>query len=159
MIAIIDYNMGNLRSVQNAFDKIGKKTEIVQDPEKLIAFDKIVLPGVGAFGDAMQHLKETGMHEAITTYAKSGKAMLGVCLGMQLLFEESEEFGAHQGLGLIEGSIKAFDREKFQTHSKYHIWDGIISAPKSPLFLIIYQKVFISILSIAFMLSAMRDIR
>ncbi len=135
MIAIIDYNMGNLRSVQNAFDKIGTETKIVKDPDKLIGFDKVILPGVGAFGDAMEHLKETGMQEAIGTYAKSGKPMLGVCLGMQLLFEKSEEFGNHKGLGLIEGEVKAFDTAKFQTPLKVpHMgWNDII-VEESPLF-------------------------
>ncbi len=135
MIAIIDYNMGNLRSVQNAFDKIGTETKIVKDPDKLIGFDKVILPGVGAFGDAMEHLKETGMQEAIGTYAKSGKPMLGVCLGMQLLFEKSEEFGNHEGLGLIEGEVKSFDTTKFQTPLKVpHMgWNDII-VEESPLF-------------------------
>lgn len=135
MIAIIDYNMGNLRSVQNAFDKLGKETQIVKDPDKLQGFDKVILPGVGAFGDAMEHLKETGMQEAIGTYAKSGKPMLGVCLGMQLLFERSEEFGNHEGLGLIEGEVKAFDTSKFQTPLKVpHMgWNDII-VKESPLF-------------------------
>ncbi len=135
MIAIIDYNMGNLRSVQNAFDKLGVKTSIVKDPEKLSNFDKVILPGVGAFGDAMEHLKSSGMQEAIYTYAQSGKPMLGVCLGMQLLFESSEEFGAHQGLGLIEGKVKAFDTAMFQSPLKVpHMGWNDISVKKSPLF-------------------------
>jgi len=135
MIAIVDYNMGNLRSVQNAFDKIGKKTEIVKDPQKLSRFNKVVLPGVGAFGDAMEHLKSTGMQEALKAYAKSGNPMLGVCLGMQLLFESSNEFGEHTGLGLIEGHVKAFDTNKFQTPLKVpHMgWNDII-VKESPLF-------------------------
>ncbi len=135
MIAIIDYNMGNLRSVENAFNKIGTETKIVKDPEKLINFDKVILPGVGAFGDAMKHLQSSGMKEAINNYAKSGKPMLGVCLGMQLLFESSEEFGSHKGLGLIEGEVKAFDTSKFQIPLKVpHMgWNDII-VKESPLF-------------------------
>ncbi|RUM66447.1 MAG: imidazole glycerol phosphate synthase subunit HisH [Sulfurospirillum sp.] len=113
MTAIIDYNMGNLASVRNAFDKIGAKAEIVQDPEKIASFDKIILPGVGAFGDAMEHLQKTGMDEAIITFAKSGKPLLGICLGMQLLLESSEEFGFHEGLGLIPGKVVRFDTERF----------------------------------------------
>ena len=129
MIAIVDYNMGNLRSVQNAFEKIGAKTTIVSDPESLQNYDKVILPGVGAFGDAMESLRSGGMQEALTAYAKNGKPMLGVCLGMQLLFESSEEFGNHAGLGLIEGAVKAFNPNNFQTSLKIpHMgWNDIVT--------------------------------
>ncbi|NPA81479.1 MAG: imidazole glycerol phosphate synthase subunit HisH, partial [Epsilonproteobacteria bacterium] len=100
MIAVIDYNMGNLRSVQNAFDKVGAEAKIVSDPKEVGKFDKLLLPGVGAFGDAMEHLRKSGMDEAIKDFAKSGKPILGICLGMQLLFEKSYEFGENEGLGL-----------------------------------------------------------
>ncbi len=113
MIAIVNYNMGNLGSVLNAFNKVGAKAEIVSTPEKLKNYDKLMLPGVGAFGDAIEHLNETGLKEAILEFAKSGKYLMGTCLGMQLLFESSEEFGSHEGLGLIEGKVVAFDKEKF----------------------------------------------
>ena len=113
MIALIDYNMGNLRSVSNAFDKIGSAVEVVNDPEKLKDFDKVILPGVGAYKDAMEHLQSNGMQESISEFAKSGKPLLGICLGMQLLLESSEEFGFTKGLGLIEGSVKEFDKSKF----------------------------------------------
>lgn len=118
MIAVIDYNMGNLRSVKNAFLKIGQEVDIVQDSDKVKNYDKIVLPGVGAFGDAMEHLKETSMDEAITAFSQTGKPVLGICLGMQLLLDESEEFGTHKGLGLIPGSVKHFDTAKFPTKLK-----------------------------------------
>ncbi len=113
MIAIIDYNMGNLASVQNAFTKLGFATVIENDPNKFKDYDKLILPGVGAFGDAMKHLKERDMIDALKEYAQSGKYMLGICLGMQLLFDSSEEFGKHQGLGLIKGDVKAFDKNIF----------------------------------------------
>ncbi len=113
MIGIVDYNMGNLASVQNAFAKLGEKTLIESDPAKFKDYDKLILPGVGAFGDAMEHLRERHMIEALKEYAKSGKYMFGICLGMQLLFESSEEFGFHEGLGLIEGNVTAFDTTKF----------------------------------------------
>ncbi len=113
MIGIVDYNMGNLASVQNAFAKLGCQTQIVSDPRAFEEYDKIVLPGVGAFGDAMEHLRERNMIKALQEYAKSGKFMLGICLGMQLLFESSEEFGEHEGLGLIQGKVTAFDTTKF----------------------------------------------
>ncbi|RUM70727.1 MAG: imidazole glycerol phosphate synthase subunit HisH [Sulfurovum sp.] len=113
MIGIVDYNMGNLASVINAFEIVGAEIAVESDPKKLKNYDKLILPGVGAFGDAMEHLKENGMDKAVKEYAKSGKPLLGICLGMQLLFESSEEFGESKGLGLIEGKVVAFDESKF----------------------------------------------
>ena len=117
-IAIVDYNMGNLASVQNAFAKLGQKTIVESDPDKFKDYDKLILPGVGAFGDAMEHLRERNMIESLKEYATSGNYMFGICLGMQLLFENSEEFGNHDGLGLIKGDVKAFDRSKFSENLK-----------------------------------------
>ncbi len=105
--------MGNLASVINAFESVGADIKVESDPKKLQNYDKLILPGVGAFGDAMEHLKSNGMDKAVKAYAKSGKPLLGICLGMQLLFESSEEFGTTQGLGLIEGKVVAFDESKF----------------------------------------------
>jgi len=116
LIGIVDYNMGNLASVKNAFSLLGEEVVVESDPDKLKDYDKLILPGVGAFGDAMEHLKENGMNEAVKSYAKSGKYMLGICLGMQLLFDSSEEFGSNEGLGLIKGKIVKFDESKF-SHS------------------------------------------
>jgi glutamine amidotransferase len=113
MIGIVDYNMGNLASVINAFAKVGADARVESNPAKLQDYDKLILPGVGAFGDAMENLQERGMAEAIKHYAASGKPLLGICLGMQLLFESSEEFGTTQGLGLIPGKVVAFDEERF----------------------------------------------
>ena len=100
--------MGNLASVVNAFKKIDVPAKVVKNPDELKEFDKIILPGVGAFGDAVEHLNQTGMKEAILDFAKTGKNMLGICLGMQLLFDKSQEFGEAHGLGLIEGEIDYF---------------------------------------------------
>jgi len=113
MIAIVDYNMGNLASVKNAFAKLGKNTVVENDPNKFKNYDKIILPGVGAYGDAMEHLYNMDMVEALQEYAKSGNYMFGICLGMQLLFDSSEEFGSTKGLGLISGKVKVFDSSKF----------------------------------------------
>ena len=113
MIGIVDYNMGNLASVINAFAKVGVDASLESDPAKLNQYDKLILPGVGAFGDAMEHLKENGMDKAVKHFAESGKPLLGICLGMQLLFESSEEFGSTEGLGLIPGKVVAFDEDKF----------------------------------------------
>lgn len=118
MIGIVDYNMGNLASVINAFEKVGADIAVECDPAKLQNYDKLILPGVGAFADAMEHLKQNGMDEAVKAYAKSGRPLLGICLGMQLLFESSEEFGSSQGLGLIEGEVVAFDESKFDQKLK-----------------------------------------
>ncbi len=115
MIAICDYNMGNLASVRNAFELLGESVVVESDPEKIAGYDRLILPGVGAFGDAMEHLRERGMDEALGAYAASGKPMLGICLGMQLLFESSEEFGSNPGLGLVKGRVVPFDTARF-TH-------------------------------------------
>lgn len=113
MIGICDYKMGNLASVKNAFSLLGESVAVESDPEKLAGYDRLILPGVGAFGDAMVHLRERGMDEALKAYAAGGKPMLGICLGMQLLFESSEEFGPNPGLGLIKGRVVAFEPAKF----------------------------------------------
>ncbi|EDZ63260.1 imidazole glycerol phosphate synthase, glutamine amidotransferase subunit H [Sulfurimonas gotlandica GD1] len=135
MIAIVDYNMGNLASVQNAFAKLGKDTVIESDPSKFKDYDKLILPGVGAFGDAMEHLRDRNMIEALREYAASGKYMLGICLGMQLLFESSEEFGEHEGLGLIKGSVKAFDSSRFSEPLKVpHMGWNRMFTTQHPLF-------------------------
>ena len=135
MIAIVDYNMGNLASVQNAFTKLGCQTVVESDPSKFKDYDKLILPGVGAFGDAMEHLKERNMVEPLREYAASGKYMLGICLGMQLLFESSEEFGKHEGLALIKGHVKAFDSSKFDEPLKVpHMGWNRMFTKEHPLF-------------------------
>jgi len=135
MIAIIDYNMGNLASVQNAFAKLGQETVVENNPEKFQDYDKLVLPGVGAFGDAMQHLEKRNMTDAIKEFAQSGKPILGICLGMQLLFESSQEFGEHKGLGLIAGSVARFDSSKFEEPLKVpHMGWNRMFTKEHPLF-------------------------
>ncbi|KYJ86326.1 imidazole glycerol phosphate synthase subunit HisH [Sulfurovum riftiae] len=118
MIGIVDYNMGNLASVINAFKKVNADAQLESDPSKLGQYDRLILPGVGAFGDAMEHLKSNGMDEAVKAFAASGKPLLGICLGMQLLFESSEEFGQTEGLGLIPGKVVAFDESRFDHPQK-----------------------------------------
>ena len=134
-IGIVDYNMGNLASVNNAFIKIGADAEIVSDADKLKNYDKLVFPGVGAFGDATRHLKETNLDKAMKEFVKSGKYVIGVCLGMQLLFESSEEFGSHKGLGLIEGEVVKFDKNKVGAHKIPHMgWNKMFFTKCSALF-------------------------
>lgn len=118
MLGIVDYNIGNLASVQNAILKVGESAKIENDPSKLKDYDKIILPGVGAFGDAMEHLQKSGMQEAILDFVKSGKFLLGICLGMQLLFQKSYEFGEHSGLGLLEGEIIHFEKATLKKGEK-----------------------------------------
>jgi glutamine amidotransferase len=108
MIAIIDYGMGNLRSVQKAIETVGASAEITSQPECLRRASKVVLPGVGAFADAMAELNRTGLGEAFCEAVQAGKPCLGVCLGLQLLFETSEEDGMHSGLGLLPGRVVRF---------------------------------------------------
>ena len=133
-IGIVDYNMGNLASVANAFKKIGTKAEIIKDADKLKNYDKLIFPGVGAFGDAMKHLKETNLDEAMKEFIKSGKYVLGVCLGMQLLFERSEEFGNHKGLEIIEGEVIKFDKNKMQEKIPHMGWNKMFFKRKTALF-------------------------
>ncbi len=109
MIGIVDYGVGNIFSLCSSFDKIGYHAELIGDPEKLAECERIILPGVGAFGDARAKLKASGMEEALLNEIKKGKPMLGICLGMQLLFEKSFEFGEYEGLGLIKGNIRPIE--------------------------------------------------
>ncbi len=136
MIGIVDYNMGNLASVINAFAKVGVDATLESDPSKLDQYDKLILPGVGAYGDAMEHLQENGMDAAVISFAKTGKPLLGICLGMQLLFDSSEEFGTTKGLGLIPGQVVAFNEEKFDHPLKVpHMgWNELFVQNETPLF-------------------------
>ena len=105
MIAIIDYGCGNLYSLQSSLNFLNLDSVITSDPEIIKSADKIILPGVGAFGDAVKLLRERGLDEVVKTEAENGKYILGICLGMQLLFEKSFEYGEHNGLGLIKGEV------------------------------------------------------
>lgn len=111
MIVIIDYGVGNLRSVQNGFAEAGFTTVISGDPKEIEAADGLVLPGVGAFGQAMESLRSDGLDQVIQRQVAKGVPLLGICLGLQLLFDRSEEMGEHQGLGLIAGDVVLFRGE------------------------------------------------
>lgn len=108
MIAIIDYGMGNLHSVSKAVERLGYEARITANEEEILGASGAILPGVGAFGDAMDNLSRTGLKETVLRFAASGKPLLGICLGMQLLFSESEEYGPHEGLNLLSGKVVRF---------------------------------------------------
>ncbi|MDY0191556.1 MAG: imidazole glycerol phosphate synthase subunit HisH [Desulfuromonas sp.] len=108
MITIIDYGMGNLRSVEKAFEKVGFAAQITDDPRRVATAERLVLPGVGAFCDCMSNLRTGGFIDPINEFVASGRPFLGICLGLQLLFSASEEFGSHEGLGIIPGTVKRF---------------------------------------------------
>ena len=110
MIAIIDYGMGNLRSVLKAIEAVGGRAEIANDPDQVRHADQVILPGVGAFADAIAELRKTGLDQAFIEAVHAGKDCLGVCLGLQLLFEESDEDGVHKGLGLLPGRVVRFKK-------------------------------------------------
>ena len=106
MIAIIDYGVGNLFSLESSFAAIGAEVTVTADPAILRQADKLLLPGVGAFEDAAKKLRQSGLDAVVKELAAKGKPLLGICLGMQLLFDESYEYGCHKGLGLIPGGVK-----------------------------------------------------
>lgn len=106
MVAIVDYGVGNLFSLKSSFAAIGVEAVVTSDKDVLAAADHVILPGVGAFGDAAQKLGESGLFDFIKDLAASGKPLMGICLGMQLLFERSFEYGEHEGLGLIAGEVR-----------------------------------------------------
>jgi len=103
MIAIIDYGMGNLRSVQKGFEHVGREAVVTSDAKTILSASKVVLPGVGAFPDCMRNLDQYGLIDAVRRTIESGKPFLGICLGLQLLFTESEEFGISKGLDIVIG--------------------------------------------------------
>ena len=105
MIAMIDYDAGNIKSVEKALLLLGQEVEVTGDPERILKAEKVILPGVGAFGDAMENLKRAGLDEVIRRVAAKGTPFMGICLGLQLLFERSDEAPGVEGLGLLEGEI------------------------------------------------------
>lgn len=106
MIAIVDYGVGNLFSLERSFNAIGAEVTVSSDPDVLRSAEKILLPGVGAFGDAAAKLRSGGLDKVVIEEARKGKPLMGICLGMQLLFEEGYEYGCHKGLGLIPGQVR-----------------------------------------------------
>lgn len=131
MIAIIDYGMGNLHSVSKAVERLGHEYTITADAEEIMRADKAILPGVGAFGDAMQYLSDSGLQSTVLNYAATGKPLLGICLGMQLLFTRSDEHGLHEGLNLLPGEVVRFQGDYKIPHMG---WNRLTFVQNSPLF-------------------------
>jgi glutamine amidotransferase len=125
MIAIIDYGVGNLRSVQKAFEAVGQQAEVTSDKAIIEAASHVVLPGVGAFGAAAATLRSHGLEDVARDAALSGRPFLGICVGMQLLFDVSFEYGEHAGLGLLPGSVVSFDTTDPQAKVPQIGWNAI----------------------------------
>ena len=135
MIAIIDYGVGNLFSLVSSLKAVGAAATITGDIDTIKKADKLILPGVGAFGDAAQKLKGTGLFDVVINEAKNGKPLLGICLGMQLLFEKSYEYGCHEGLGLIKGTVVPMEGKLPESLKIPHIgWNALHFKKESPVF-------------------------
>lgn len=134
MVAIVDYGVGNLFSLQSSFAAIGAEVAVTADEEVLEKADCIILPGVGAFEDAAKKLRSTGLDKTLKELAAKGKPLMGICLGMQLLFEKSYEYGCHGGLGLLKGSVRPIGDVIPADYKIPHIgWNGLIMKKESPL--------------------------
>lgn len=138
MIAIIDYGMGNLRSVQKGFEKVGSDACVTADPRVVLEAERVVLPGVGAFADCMRNLEQAGFVEPILKVIAQGRPFLGICLGLQLLFSESEEFGNHKGLGVVPGRVLRFPEGMRTSGEKLKVphmgWNQINFRRRAPAF-------------------------
>ena len=137
MIALIDYGIGNLRSVQKALEHVGAEVQLTENPAVIVAADKVVLPGVGAFGDGMKGLRARGLVDVVREVATRGTPLLGICVGMQVLFEVGEERGEHEGLGILPGRVRQFQISDFGFQNlkiPQTGWNQIEPQKDSPLF-------------------------
>jgi glutamine amidotransferase len=134
MIAIIDYGIGNLGSVKNALDYLGFDNVITSDKNQILSADKVILPGVGAFGDAIDTFRARDFEPVLNDFIKTGKPVLGICVGMQMLFEYSNEFGRHKGLGIMKGEIIKFNESKDNSYKIPQMgWNQIEVVDDNPL--------------------------
>ena len=135
MVAIIDYGVGNLFSLRSSLREIGAEAVVTSDEKVIAEADRIILPGVGAFEDAARKLRETGMADVVKREAAAGKPMMGICLGMQLMFDVGYEYGVHEGLGLIRGSVRPIADVIPENYKIPHIgWNLLKFKRESPLF-------------------------
>lgn len=140
MIGIVDYHINNLRSVQKAFEKVGAQSFISDQPDELRKAEKLVLPGVGAFGQAMENLRVLGLVDVLNEHVTSGKPLLGICLGMQLLFTKSYELGEYSGLDFVKGEVKMFPATLKVPHMG---WNQVEIVNQSPLLKNVEEKSFV----------------
>lgn len=140
VIGIVDYHLNNLRSVQKAFEKVGAESFISDDPERLRTAEKLILPGVGAFGRAMENIRTLGLQPMLKDHAAAGKPLLGICLGMQLLFTKSYELGEFEGLGLLQGDVRQFPSTVKVPHMG---WNQIEIVRPSPLLSGVQENSFV----------------
>lgn len=143
MTAIIDYGVGNLFSLLSSLKKIGEDAVVTGDPNDLAAADRILLPGVGAFADAAEKLHQSGMLEPLMAQAAAGKPILGICLGMQLLFDKSMEYGEHRGLGLISGEVIPIAQASPHVKIPHMGWNALHFPKAHPLFRYIQEGDFV----------------
>lgn len=132
MIGIVDYGMGNLRSVAKALEHVGATVEVTSDAARLAAADSLVLPGVGAFGRCMENLTAAGLSDVVVDFARSDRPFLGICVGMQILFEESEEFGPVAGLGILPGRVRRIRSEDPSLTIPHMGWNRIRMRNRPP---------------------------
>ena len=146
MVAIVDYGVGNLFSLESSLSAIGADVVVTADTDVLKSAHQIILPGVGAFEDAAKKLRATGLDKTIIELAAKGKPLMGICLGMQLLFEKSYEYGEHEGLGLIKGAVKPIKGAISKEYKIPHIgWNPLIIKDRtSPIFRYIKNKTHIT---------------
>jgi len=133
MVVIVDYGMGNLRSVQKALERVGAQAVVTRDQKVIRGADRLVLPGVGAFAECMSNLSEYGLVEPVVEVIRSGRPFLCICLGLQLLFDESEEFGIHEGLKLVPGKVRGFEKN-MGLKIPHMGWNRVFFAKESPFF-------------------------
>jgi len=132
MIAVVDYGMGNLRSVAKALERVGAEVEVTSDPARVRSADAVVLPGVGAFGRCMENLRAAGLESCVREAAASQRPFLGICVGMQILFEESEEFGPVAGLGILPGRVRRFMADSPEIKVPHMGWNQICVRRRAP---------------------------
>jgi glutamine amidotransferase len=139
--------MGNLRGVEKAFESLGFAARVSADPQDIASADKVVLPGVGAFADCVNNLRAGGFVEPLLGHVRSGKPLLGICVGMQMLFDESEEFGQHQGLGLVPGKVVRFPSGMVENGERLKVphmgWNNLLQKQPSPLFKGVLDESFV----------------
>lgn len=132
MITIVDYQMGNLRSVQKGIERVGGEARITSDANEIRDAEKLILPGVGAFGDAMAEINRRGLAEPIRDFVNSGRPFLGICVGLQLLFERGYEHGEHEGLGILEGDVVRFELP--DSYKVPHMgWNTVVKKSDAPI--------------------------